>query len=77
MGIEVRCDRCVGVKEYKVMGLRESAVLKMEGVGFEELRIWQVCNTTREESAVTYFIYLVNVTKVSMPKITYDKVTIG
>ena len=77
MAIEVRGDRCVGVKAYKVMGLRESAVLKMEGVGFEELRTGQVCNTTSEESAVTYLINLVNVTKFSMLKITYDKVTIG
>jgi hypothetical protein len=72
-----RGDRYVGVKAYKVMGVREAAVLKMEEVGFEELRTGQVCNTTREESAITYFISPVNVTKISMPKITYDKVTIG
>ena len=77
MAIEVRGDRYVGVKAYKVMGTREAAVLKIEGVWFDELRTGQICNTKREESAVTYFINLVNVTKVSMPKITYDKVTIS
>ena len=37
IGIEVRGDRYVGVKAYKVMSVREVDRVKMEGVGFEEL----------------------------------------
>jgi hypothetical protein len=77
LGIEVVGDRYVGVKAYKVLSVKEAAVLNMEGVGFEELRTGEVCNGTREENAVTSFINLVNVTKVSLSQITYDKVTLG
>ena len=57
LGIEVIGDRYVGIKAYKVLSVKEAAVLNMQGVGFEQLRTGEVCNATREESSVTCKIY--------------------
>ena len=57
--------------------MREVAILKMDGARFEDIRTGDVCNNTRDESAVTSFLNLVNVTKVVFNQITYDRVTLG